>query len=320
MRICFFTEGGHRGQIPKHTNMRTDHAWMYLLNADHCPVAALPQLVEQYDIGIIIIPKLYIPIKNHEIDRRYTELPIVEHLKRTCKKYAVMQESTYWIWQDAEIDLQVWFYNICANADFLLTHNHGDVNYFKGMFSKNTHILQSAMLTDDIKTVSEKIPGVVIGGNFTSIYRGFDSYVAASSFSEPVYAPSTGRKREMENDLDITHLPWMDWSSWMTALSQFKWAVQLGTPAAGTFNMNCSYLGIPCIGYDNLYTQKILHPDLAVEDGDVYTARLLAEKLQFNKSFYDECSQKTRELFQQHFSEDVFRTKTFEILKQELNN
>lgn len=319
MKICFFTEGGYFGKTSKHSNMRTDSAWMYLLDADHCPIAALPQLEERYDLGIIIVPKLYIPIKNQEIDRRYLQLPIIEHLKRTCRKYAVMQESTYWIWQDAEIDLQAWYYNICFNADFLLCHNHGDVNYYTGMFGKTTHILQTAMLTDVFAASNNKQPGVVIGGNFTSIYRGFDSYVVASSFDEPVYALSSGRKRESESLLNINHLPWMDWSDWMTRLSTFKWAVQLGTPAAGSFNMNCSYLGIPCIGYNNVYTQKVLHPSLSVEDGDIHHARVLAQQLANDDTFYNKCSEETRRLFQEHFSEGKFIEKTHQLLKQELN-
>lgn len=319
MKICFFTEGGYFGKTQKHNNMRTDSAWMYLLEADHCPIGALPQLNEQYDLGIIIIPKLYIPIKNQEINRGYLQIPIIEHLKRTCKKYAVMQESTYWYWQDAEIDLQLWFYDICYNADFLLCHNHGDVNYFKGLFNKNSYILQSAMLTDTFSVSNTKKSGVVIGGNFTSIYRGFDSYIVASTFEEQIYAPSTGRKRELESRLDINHFPWMDWSTWMNTLSQFKWGVQLGTPAAGTFNMNCSYLGIPCIGYSNVHTQNTLHPNLTVEDGDIYSARILAERLMEDKKFYNECSNETKKLFTEHFSEEVFIKKTLSIFNQEIN-
>ena len=36
------------------------------------------------------------------------------------------------------------------------------------------------------------------------------------------------------------------------------------THAAGTFALNCSYLGIPCIGYKGLDTQSTLHPDLSL--------------------------------------------------------
>ena len=70
--------------------------------------------------------------------------------------------------------------------------------------------------------------------------------------------------------MDINHLPWMVWKDWMNNLSKYRVGVQLGTAAAGTFNLNCSYLGIPCIGYSNLNTQRILHPPTTVELGDVH--------------------------------------------------
>ena len=39
--------------------------------------------------------------------------------------------------------------------------------------------------------------------------------------------------------------------------------------AKGTFSMNCSFHGIPCIGYRGLDTQQILHPLTTVEVGDL---------------------------------------------------
>ena len=41
--------------------------------------------------------------------------------------------------------------------------------------------------------------------------------------------------------------------NWIYELSKHKYGIQLGTAAAGTFNLNCSYLGIPCIGYYILF-------------------------------------------------------------------
>ena len=319
MKICFFTENGFIGKVPRnYENMRTDTAWMCALNADHCPIANMHNCNEKYDLGIIIIPKLCIPLKNHVINKAYLEYPIIDHLKRLCKKYAVMQESTFWYWQDATIDLQLWFYNIHINADFLFCHNHDDINYFKGITDKNTYILQSTMITDYVVNQNFKKPGVVIGGNFSSIYRGFDSFIVAQTFVEQIYAPSTGRKRESESLLPVTHLPWMDWLSWMKELSTFKWTVQLGTPAAGTFNMNSSYFGIPCVGYENLYTQKILHPRLSVKEGDVYEARKLASRLLQDVDFYKSCCEETKDLYNSHFTEQKFIEKTIKIIENEL--
>ena len=43
--------------------------------------------------------------------------------------------------------------------------------------------------------------------------------------------------------------------------------------------MNCAFHGIPCIGYEGLDTQEELHTQLTVKDGDLHSAKLLANKL-----------------------------------------
>ena len=35
MKIAFFTEGGYTGKIPRNIPMRTDQAWICVLNAVH---------------------------------------------------------------------------------------------------------------------------------------------------------------------------------------------------------------------------------------------------------------------------------------------
>ena len=58
MNIAFFTEGGYTGKIPRNNpNMRTDQAWMCALDATHHCVFQLEQVIQKYDIGIVIIPK-----------------------------------------------------------------------------------------------------------------------------------------------------------------------------------------------------------------------------------------------------------------------
>ena len=56
MKIAFFTEGNYQGKVPRnHPNMRTELAWMCVLNADHWNINQQPN--QQYDLGIAIIPK-----------------------------------------------------------------------------------------------------------------------------------------------------------------------------------------------------------------------------------------------------------------------
>ena len=114
--------------------------------------------------------------------------------------------------------------------------------------------------------------------------------------------------KDKEKELDIKHLDWVTWTDFMYELSKHKYAVQLGTPSAGSFNLNCSYLGIPCIGYDNVNTQKELHPSLSVEEGDIKKAKELANKLK-DDDFYNHCSNETKELYSKKYSEEIFKEK-----------
>ena len=61
-KIAFFTEGGYQGKVPRNNpNMRTDLAWICSLQADHWNINQTP--TQQYDLGIIIIPKKDIQFK-----------------------------------------------------------------------------------------------------------------------------------------------------------------------------------------------------------------------------------------------------------------
>ena len=80
-----------------------------------------------------------------------------------------------------------------------------------------------------------------------------------------------GRKQEQEDLIeDIQYLGYMSWREWITCLSQYNIGVHLmRTHYAGTFAMNCGFHGIPCIGYEGLDTQQILHPLTTVKVGDL---------------------------------------------------
>ena len=80
------------------------------------------------------------------------------------------------------------------------------------------------------------------------------------------------------------------------------------THAAGTFALNCSYLGIPCIGYKGLDTQNILHPNLTVKDGDLNTARSILNKLWNDLDFYKEQCILTKQLYKQYYHENIFNS------------
>ena len=225
---------------------------------------------------------------------------MVESIKKICKKVGTMQEGPHWYFQDYPMDQQIWFYNTLMEMDFILCHNEMDVKYYKGLTDKKCYVNPTLMLEEIGNGISipVKKDSVIIGGNMCRWYGGFDSYIVASEFEVPIYAPSMGRKIDREDEMDIIHLDYMTWVDWIVTIKQFKYGVHLmPTVAAGTFTMNCAYWGIPCIGYRGLDTQEKLHPLLSVDYGDLNGAKNLAKKLKNDKDFYDECSHKCKSLY-----------------------
>ena len=285
MKIAWFTEGGWSGKIPRNfEGMRNDSAWMCVLDATHFPITQIPD-EKKFDLGIVTIPK-----KNIDILSKY---PLIENLRKCCDKIAYMQEGPHWYFQDYPLDQQIWFYNILIEMDFLYVHNELDKKYYKGLVDKECRLMPTLMIEDLIKDLPQvERNNIMIGGNFCSWYGGFDSYIVAQELECETYVPTMGRKIEGEEQMtNLNHLPYMNWALWVKTLNQFKYGIHLmRTHAAGTFALNCAYLGIPCIGYSGLDTQEICHPDLTVQLGDLEKAKKLLILLEKDKEFYNKCS------------------------------
>ena len=316
--VAFFSESAFDGKITRDfDNMRTEYAWYVGLNATHHYVGHLPSMEDKmYDLGIIIIPKTNI--------EHLMQINLIEQMRRVCKKIAYMQEGPYWYFQDWPMEQQIWFYNTLMEVDVVFSHNKSDVDYFKGLTQKE-HIYQNPtlMITDNVKPMTENPmgrEGVIIGGNMVRWYGGFDSYLIAQEFETDIYAPSMGRKIEREDEMDITHLPYMKWLDWMNNLSKYKYAVHLmPTYAAGTFALNCAYHGIPCIGYKGLDTQH-LHPSLSVDYGDLDTAKILAKRLKIDKEFYEKCSVECKNLYRNSsFREEKYVNIMKQVIEEIIN-
>jgi hypothetical protein len=297
MKIAFFTEMGFYGKVPReHPNMRTEFAWMTALDADHYNLRSTPSM--SYDLGIVIIPK-----KDPNFD--------INSIKQYCNKVAVMQEGPCWYWQDYSLDKQIWYYNTLIDSDIIFTHNQSDKKYYQGLTNhKDIRVMPSLMIEDAIGNVADvDRKNAIIGGNFVSWYGGFDSMIIAQELSDVIWAPSMGRKQDGEDQL-IRHLPYLEWKDWIHKLNEFKYGVHLmRTHAAGTFALNCAYLGIPCIGYKGLDTQEILHPELTVELGDLQAAKELAKKIRLDEEFYLYLSNKARALYLENYTELKFKEK-----------
>ena len=298
MKIAFFTEGNYQGKVPRnHPNMRTELAWMCVLNADHWNINQQPN--QQYDLGIAIIPK-----KNPQFN--------LNKLKQYCKIIAVMQEGPNWYWQDYPLEQQIWYFNTIQEADFMFVHNESDKKYYKGLTGKECKILPSLMIEDSIKDLPQvERNNIMIGGNFCSWYGGFDSYMVAQEADCPIYVPSMGRKIKGEEQMhNLNHLPYMNWVDWIKMLNNFKYGVHLmRTHAAGTFALNCAYLGIPCIGYEGLDTQEKCHPNLTVKLGDLVSAKEKITLLLTDKDYYKQCSKIAKFNYKQYYHKTNFLNK-----------
>ena len=306
-KIVFQSQMGFEGLIDRiHPNMRVEFAQMCALQATHIPLfSEINQTPTKYDVAVLLIPKT-----PTDRDKLY-DIDIVSNARKIADKVVFMQEGPSWIHQDLPVHQQVWHYNLLASVDGILTENETDIPYFKGINPRvPIQDIPSLMIEDSVLNARliEKQDKVMIGGNFTRWYGGFDSYVIVTEFNLTIYCPSMGRRQPNEEQL-VTHLPYMQWNEWIFALAEFKYAIHLmPTIAAGTFAMNCGFLGIPCIGYKDADTQRKIHPNLSIELGDLESARKLAIKLK-DKEFYDVCANEAKQNYRKLISENQFLIK-----------
>ena len=322
MKIAFLTEMGFEGKIPSnHSNMRTEFAWMHALDAEHRYIYHYRE-VRDYDHVFIIFPKGRVYLSAEGLQAAYGTNPVsnllseelVEILKLNNKRVYNIQEGPHWWWNEYSMADQIGFYNMMISSDGIFAHNQHDVKYYRGMFPNvPVHVIPTLMIdsiVEDIHPVREE--KVIIGGNFARWYGGMESFTVAQRFDVPIWGQTSHAMREGEDQL-INHLPRVMWTEWMEQLSSFKYAVHLmPTIAAGTFSLNCAYFGIPCIGNEKVDTQKLCHPDLAVDVEDVEKAAMLAERLRDDEEFYKQCSITAKDNYKIYFNQKLF--------KQKLNN
>lgn len=303
MKIAYITEMDGKGnKVPRtFKGMKTEVAWPCKLGADCYTFGQKPD--KQYDLGLIVIPKLEGRIS------KLVEMDFMGIVKSFCKKVAIMQEGPHWFFQRYELTDQIWYFNSLRQADILYVHNKQDVKYYQGLTDHpDVRILPTLMIEDSIKNLpNENRSGTMIGGNFVEWYGGFDSFMVASSINEKIYSPSMGQRKKGEDKLGITQLPYVNWVDWIKELNKRKYAVHLmKTHAAGTFALNCAYLGIPCIGYKGLDTQEICHPSLSIELGDILEAKKLLRTLESDKDFYTKCSNEAKLNYNNYYHENKF--------------
>ena len=310
MKIAFFTEGGYTGKIPRNIPMRTDQAWICVLNAVHHCVFKLNEVNQKYDVGVVIIPKE--KNREHLVKQQY---PLIDNIRNYCDKVIIMQEGCHWDWMEDPVDTMVWFYNQLLKADLLLCHNDADVKYYQGITDIKSLILPTLMIEDTIKTAPQE-DRVFVAGNWHLTYRGFDAWIISNEFDMPKYGFKAGKYKEGEDINGINYLPWMQWDQFMLELSKCKYGIQTYQSSAGQFPLNCAYLGIPCIGYNDVNTQRDLFPSLSVDRGDIVAARRLANQLQNDKEWYREIVKIAKFNYNQWYKEDKFLENWNKIIKE----
>ena len=326
MKIAFLTELKGEGKVTaNYPNMRTEFAWMYALNADHFPFSSY-QKVSNYDHVFAILPKgkLNLSAEGTKIGNQINPVSnllssnVISELKTNNTKIHYMQEGPSWWFNDYEIIDQFNFYNLLSSVDTIFAHNKHDVKFYKGLFpSKNISTIPPIMIHHHLKNITpnpqEK---VMVGGNFARWYGGFQSYIVADEFNAEKWIPNSNAQRENEDQIeDLNHLPRLTWLDWMKTLSTFKYAIHLiPTVAAGTFSLNCDYFGLPCIGNEKVDTQRICHPDLAIDVDDVEKARKLAKRLKEDKDFYDMCSEMSKIKYHEIYTLSKYKLKINNIL------
>jgi hypothetical protein len=323
MRIAFLTEMGFNGTIPStHNNMRTEFAWMNALNAVHYPLETYNS-VKNYDVVFIIFPKgkTYLNSEGSTLVNgvnpvsKYLQQPIIPTLKESNTKVYYIQEGPHWWWNDYEVIDQIQFYNFLSLTDGIFAHNLSDSQYYRGLFwNKKVEIIHSLMIEDFIKDIQPITEDkVLIGGNFSRWYGGFESYMVASEFGLPIWGQESHSKRLNEGGIgNLSHFPRMNWNDWMVEVSKFKYGVHLmPTVAAGTFSLNCAYFGIPVIGNEKVDTQRLLHPNLSVDVSDIESAMLMVEMLK-DPIFYKKKSEEAKDNYHTYYTKEVW-------LKQMMN-
>lgn len=329
MKIAFVTESNHLVKYPRdYPNSRTEIAWQITLDADHFHFNSTKQ-ISGYDHVFIILPKgrVFLSAEGSQIVKGFNpanplfKFNLPAFLKKTNSKVHFIQEGPNWWPQDYTVEEQIDWYNTVASCDSIFCHNEHDLKYYRGLFPTfKVNVIRSLMVEN---TISDVVPApsdkVMIGGNFSHFYGGLNSYFISEEFAGcEKYTMDSHSKRPDEHLIeDLKHIPRCYWADWIKILSTFKYAVHLmPTIAAGTFSLNCAYLGIPCIGNEKMDTQRILFPQLAVDVEDMVKARSLAKKLYTDKDFYNECATYAKEMYIKEYHVDVWSKNMQKILSE----
>jgi len=312
MKILLISPNDIKGYVPdNYPNMRVEFCWAKALNACMMPYGHDAYRYEA-DVVFFILPKHTEgrdPLASMYAPKLYRE-------QFPNAKIGLIQEGPVDYYLNWTAHGQFTYLNKLSEVDFLCAHNEADKLYLKN-FNDNVYVFPTIYDGTQIPDKHEDRQGVMISGNTSSWYGGTFGMYEAKKHTEFIYLPNSGRvnSKEIEDlhkqGIDVLQR-WLLWTEWMRALNHVKLGINLmPIRAAGTFALNCASLGIPCIGFDDLDTQKHHHPKLAVCKNNYRHASRLIEKCLTDQNFYNsvipDSSHKkyTVENIRGHFSEIV---------------
>lgn len=332
MKIAFLTEINHEGYWPlDFPNARTEICWMLALNAYHYNIWKY-ESVKDYDHVFVIIPKgeVYLnAVGSTLVDKKNPTSALLssnftEILKNNNKKvYFIQEGSVDRQFNDYELIDQFNYHNHLQNFDILFAHNEYDTLYYKGMFpNKRVEVIPPLMLEhliSDVKWNPEN--KIMLGGNFSHFYRGFQSFMIADEIKDhEKWVMTSHSTRIHENEIEnLNIMPRFSWVDWMKELSTFKFGIHLmDLRAAGTFALNCGYYGIIVIGNKQMDTYRLIYPEWSVDVYDLKKARDLANILNIksgDRKFLIDTSVYIRDNYKKHFVKDVWVLKMENIIE-----
>jgi len=297
MKILWISEMNFKGVIDKSiNNLKSDVALIASAEAYHIPYL-YPLKVEDlngFDFMMFNCTQKF-----------FTEPMIINNLDEYKKhiKVGFFQEGPINDWQMWRPREQVLWINSMKKIDAYFCSNIRDIPYYKSYVRKEVPVfwLKSPInlerITKNIKNKEDR-DGIVLGGTvMCKWYNGQTSLEIAKALKDKIYIPSMGRLQDTEpiwfNSLAknrIFLLPYSNFDTWINYVSNMKYGVHcMPSVAAGSFTTCLANLKIPCIGNEEIDTQRLLFPKLSIHPyRDITKGRKLIKRLEQDDMFYND--------------------------------
>ena len=303
------------GKLNPHAqNNRTVESWILAMDCVNLPIYGVLKDSTIYDMNAYVVIPKGIEQTKFLIDN-YPDL--MKNLKSKFSSVFVIQEGEVGYYSHRSVTEQVWWYSQLYYSDRLYVHNQHDTKYFKGLFPNVDIRVIRTIMSDTAIDKTKLLPKeerAIICGPMTYDYLGFNQAIVAQELGCPIDIPPMGQDRMPKDSYDmaeatgVSYLPYAQWTDWMYNLSKYKYAYMMGSgTAAGSFALNCAYVGVPCIGDNRADTQLLLYPKLAVDIHDLEKARKLTIKLRDDKDFYIDTVKYANDIYIKEFTSKRLR-------------